>query len=128
MEIVRYVYINLGKKMNFDIGYTFGNKKQREELYYRPITDKELSKNLETRKAICKDLAYLVVRILSEFGIEAKVEQSPDYYQSLHVYNSITLKDGRKFSADLEEDLEYIQSGSKTRYFGRVEEQGKPVR
>lgn len=35
-----------------------------------------------------------------------------------HVYNVVILENGKEYILDLEEDLEYIQSGSKTKYFG----------
>ena len=35
-----------------------------------------------------------------------------------HMYNIITSKSGKQYIIDLENDLEYIQSGAKTRYFG----------
>lgn len=35
-----------------------------------------------------------------------------------HIYNVVTLENGEEYVLDLEEDLEYIQSGSKTRSFG----------
>lgn len=96
IEIIRYVYINLGRKMNFDLGYTFGNGKQRDIIYHRAIDEKALNEVFEKRTAICKDMAYLMVIVLQEFGIKVTVEQSSDYLQSRHVYNKVHLKDGRK--------------------------------
>lgn len=102
------------------MNYTFGNSKEKEKIYYRKIDDKEMDHILETRTAICKSMAILLKRVLSEFDVNIIVEMDKSINR-WHVYNVITLKDGRRFRVDLEEDLEYIQSGSKTQFFGELE-------
>ena len=72
----------------------------------------------EKRQIICKSLAFMMKRILNEFGINCRVERDIQYQQTRHVYNMITLQDGRTARFDLEEDLEFIQTNSKTRFFG----------
>jgi len=122
LEILRYIYIDLGKKMNFDVQYTFGNSKQKRNIYDRLVDEKELNKAFENRTIICKSLAYIVDLILAEFEICAYVEYDRDDYGKIkngsHVYNVVELSDGHKFIIDLEEDLEYIQTGAKTKHFG----------
>ncbi|MBR2289460.1 MAG: tRNA 2-thiouridine(34) synthase MnmA [Clostridia bacterium] len=121
IEIVRYVYISLGRKMNFDTNYTFGNRKQKERIYNTRLDDQEFDRLFEKRTAICKSMAYMLKRILEEFDIKVNIIKDSYYEQNQHVYNRIELKDGRTFEVDLEEDLELIQTGSKTHFFGLTE-------
>ena len=121
LEIIRYVYIDLGRKMNFDLNYTFGNSKERNKIYYKRIDERELNKILEAQTTICKGLAYLLERILKEFGINIKTEKEHDNTRKTvgeHVHNVIIPKNGKKYNVDLEDDLEFIQSGAKTQSFG----------
>ena len=118
VEIMRYVYIDLGKKMDFDLRYTFGNSKERKKIYNEKINEEELNHIIETHTAICKSLAYLVKRILGEFNIEASVVTEEGEKNGKHVFNVVELKDGRRMVLDLEADLENIQSGSMTDFFG----------
>ncbi|MBQ3409244.1 MAG: hypothetical protein IJH12_08595 [Clostridia bacterium] len=122
VEIIRFIYIDLGKKMNFDLGYTFGNSKQKKEIYGRPMNEEQINKAYESRTIICKSLAYIVQKIMEEFGYKCTIITEPDEYGRIrsgaHVYNRVTTPSDKTFTLDLEEDLEFIQSGSKTRYFG----------
>ena len=121
IEIIRYVYINLGRKMRFDLKYIFGTTKYKKHFDEICIDEEKLEKIFETKNIMCKNLAYLFKRIISEFGIECSVEIEMDHTTGKrlkHAYNIITLKDGKKAIFDLEEDLEYIQTNSKTRFFG----------
>jgi hypothetical protein len=115
-QIIRYVYIDFGKKMNFDLRYTFGNKKTRNIIYERIISESETEKILQDRISICKGMSILLQNILNEFGINCRTEKLKG---GVHMYNVVTLKNGREYELDLEEDLQYIQSGSKTKYFGK---------
>ena len=115
LSIIRFVYIDLGRKMDFDLNYTFGNSKEKKEIYDKHVTESELNKALETHTAICKSISFLMQRILREFDVNIKTERE-DFGR--HMYNIVTLKDGRTMIIDLEDDLEYIQSGAKTRSFG----------
>lgn len=115
IEIIRYIYIDLGKKMNFDLRYTFGNSKEKEKLFNKKVDDENLEKIMQTRIVICKNLSYLMERILKEFDVNISTYTN---YKSKHVYNIVTPKEGKKYIIDLEEDLEYIQCGAKTHNFG----------
>lgn len=121
IDIIRYVYINLGQKMNFDLKYTFGNRDDRNRIYNKMVDDEELEHVFETHTIICKSLAYLLQRILKEFDIDVKVVKEEPVYgekRSRHIFNTVTLKNGKTYNLDLEDDLQYIQFGAKTRNFG----------
>lgn len=75
IEIMRYVYIDLGRKMNFDLNYTFGNIKEKNRIYNKFVNEEELNRVLETQTIICKSLAYLLERILKEFNIKIRTER-----------------------------------------------------
>lgn len=121
IDIIRYVYINLGQKMNFDLKYTFGNRDDRNRIYNKMVDDEELEHVFETHTIICKSLAYLLQRILKEFDVDVKVVKEEPVYgekRSRHIFNTVTLKNGKTYNLDLEDDLQYIQFGAKTRNFG----------
>lgn len=118
LEIVRYIYINLGRKMNFDLNYTFGNSREKTKIYN---DTEDLDSLFEKRTVICKSLAIMIRRILSEFGISSIVDSNSETEKNKHVFNIVKLSDGRYLKIDLEEDLEFIQTGSKTRFFKIIE-------
>lgn len=122
-EIIRYVYIELGKLMNFNVDYTLGNKKEQNIIYNKYLDEEELEKSFETKIGVCRELSMLLEMILKEFGINIETERSTSTdengIRSRHVYNIVTLKNGNRYKLDLEEDLEFIQSGAKTYFFGR---------
>lgn len=122
IEIIRYIYINLGQKMNFDLNFTFGNMKQKKMIASKRLDEEELNKEFEKRTIVCESLALIFKKILAEFGIKSEIVQDSEYGQFKHVYNVITLADGRRVKFDLEEDLEFIQTGSKTKFFGIIED------
>lgn len=121
LEILRLIYIDLGQKMNFDIHYTFGNKRQKKLIYNRIVCEEEFDRAIESREIICKSLAYMIDMILPRYGFKSTVVYECDEYGKIkcgaHVYNVIESLDGKRFIIDLEEDLEYIQTGAKTKYF-----------
>lgn len=80
VDIIRYVYIDLGKKMDFDLNYTFGNSKAKTKIYEKPINEQELNNIMETHTIICKSLAYLMERILKEFDIDISTAREDNVY------------------------------------------------
>lgn len=130
LKIMRYIYMDLGKKMDFDLNYTFGNRKEKTKIYEKSIDEDEMNRIFEAHTSICKGISYLYAYILNEVGINATVARETSQYfdrQGKHMYNIVTLKDGIKCIADLEDDLEYIQSGAKTRKFGNDIYEDKPI-
>ena len=48
-EIIRFVYMDFGKRMNFDINYALGNSREKGKIYDRRIGDKQLEEAFESR-------------------------------------------------------------------------------
>lgn len=110
-----YIYITLGKIKSFDEKYYYGNSETKKKIYRLAEKEKH-SENamVEKKKLICVSLTYLYCDILKEFEIKAIGRQEEEWE---HVYPIILLKNGTTVMADLQLDLENIQSKSKLRYF-----------
>lgn len=121
LEKVRYVYLDLGKIMSFDLLFYYGNEKNKRRIYKEcECSEEKLCYALKNRIGICKSISYLLEYILTKLNIKSKaiVDYSDIVYYH-HVTNMIYLTDGTKFEVDLQHDLENIQAHQKTRYFGR---------
>ncbi len=118
LEIIRYVYMDLGKRLAFNLEYGFGNSKKRTQLYRESGREDAIDKALETNVIICKTVAAMLEKILREFDIMAPMEvASWEDNKMPHVYNIAYIERG-EFVLDLQADLPYIQSHSFTRQFG----------
>lgn len=119
IEKVRYVYIHLGTRLSFNLGFAFGNSKEREKIYRRCTRDKKiLTECFESKKIICLTTAYLLEYIIRQLGINVKTSVKKQECRKYdHYLNLITLCDGKQILVDLQSDLEFIQTGMKTRYF-----------
>ena len=120
-EIVRYVYLDLGKKLSFDENFKpFGNSKKRQQIYKSSEYITVLNKCIETKKAICNSMAHILVHVLSKLGITILAITDPnDDRKTPHVSNLIIPKNGRKpYYIDLQEDLYRIQMHGFTPNFG----------
>jgi hypothetical protein len=127
-ETIRYVYLDLGKKLSFNEKFLpFGNTKNRQILYkFRSSSIKDLEECMETNKAICKSISYILEHILKRFDIDIEtVIDSNDLRKCPHTYNIIHPKEGKPYSIDLQEDIYNIQSHSFTRNFGISVKDGK---
>lgn len=121
LEIVRYVYLDLGKKLSFDPKYLpFGTSKYRQNLYkYRSHSYYDLNECMETHTVICKSISYILKYILSKLNIKTEVcIDKNDKRRNKHMYNIIYLSDGRNFIVDLQEDIRNIQMNYYTNAFG----------
>jgi len=119
LEKVRYVYIDLGKKMTFDLNFAFGDEDMKEYIYKHCFYNLEdLNGFFKNKTIICKSLAFLLEYILKELDIKITSVNCEEINGYNHVYNVITLKNNSVFAVDLQRDLENIQSHSKTKYFG----------
>jgi hypothetical protein len=115
----KYIYIQLGEIISFDPSYLLGTSKERYNIYNSIIYKYEYLNNLFERKfLICRSIAFIYKYVLNEFKIESDI-----YYESPndnHVLNIITIENNIKISADLQKDLEFIQTKSMTRFFNIV--------
>ena len=119
LEIVRYVYLDLGKMFKFNLDFFFGNSKTKRHIYRESGTAEGVNQSMNSQIIICKSLSNIFERIMNELGIDATTVIDPDDEKLCpHVYNIVGLKDGRRFSVDLQSDLGNIQSHAVTKHFG----------
>ncbi|MDF2865246.1 MAG: hypothetical protein K0R72_55 [Clostridia bacterium] len=112
----KYLYIRLGEIISFDPLYSFGSSKDRYRIYNNiQYKYDDLNELFESKLLICKSISYIYKYILNEFEINSYVRyDNPD---DNHVFNIIITQNNIKISADVQRDLEFIQTKSKTRYF-----------
>ena len=125
IERLRYIYIYMGKIQNFDPVYYFGNSKVKSKIYR--LTEKMSLNNKyyeRKRELICTSIAANFKAIASEFGLNViKAREQLDRHDRYsHAYNKVTLEDGQTLNVDLQLDLRYIQTGRRTRFFGKNED------
>lgn len=121
LEIIRYIYLDLGKRFSFDERFIpFGNSKTKQRIYkFQSRNINDLNECMNNRKIICKSLSYILEYILSRFDINIQtIVDNCEHINCPHVYNFIKCKDGRKFCLDLQEDINNIQTHSFTSNFG----------
>lgn len=120
-EIIRYVYLDLGKRFYFNEKFTpFGSSKSKQNLYkYHSRNIIDLEECMETNVVICKSVSYILEYILRNLGVSVYTEiDKNDIRKCPHVYNRIVEKDGTAYFVDLQEDMYNIQTHSFTRNFG----------
>ncbi|MGM9835097.1 MAG: hypothetical protein ACI31M_04910 [Bacilli bacterium] len=121
IELIRYVYLNLGSRMSFDETFRpFGNSKTRQNMYkYHSRSEKDLEKCMKNNKVICKSLSYILEYVLKRFGVDIKtIVDYDDRSNCPHVYNYINQKNGISYVVDLQEDLYNIQAHYLPKNFG----------
>lgn len=119
LEVIRYVYLDLGKRFSFNLDFMFGNSRTKKQIYRDSKTLYDLDESMETNTIICRSLAYILEYVLRELGTTIiTVTSANDDKACPHVYSAINLKGGRRFSVDLQNDLPNIQSHSFTTFFG----------
>lgn len=118
IEKLRYIYLDLGKIMSFDINFAYGTEKKRIKIYDE-ITDNidYLDKVFNDKIIICKSLAYILKYILNKVNIKTDIyinyEEDVKYK---HISNKVIIDD-EIFYIDLQNDLKNIQIHSTTDYF-----------
>src|SRR5574344_340940 len=128
LEKVRYVYLNLGKRLSFNLDYSFGNTKTKRAIYNRGKYDEVLEEDFTNKTAICKSISYILEKILKELDVDINTVVEPlNKKQCPHMYNIVNQKEGEKYILDLQEDLENIQSHSFTKKVGISPNTGMPV-
>lgn len=110
-----YIYTELGKAKSFDERYYFGNSDTQRKIY--DLAQKQRSQPDELakkRKIICVSLTHLYINILNEFGIKARASEPEE---GGHINPFIMPKNKKFFVADLQLDLENIQTRSRLQHF-----------
>ena len=127
-EIIRKVYISLGKKFSYNRDYIY-NFSQSEEIYEKPIMLGVLEKLKSPNKikVTCKQIADSLARNINnipENSTKEKILAKTVGYrknEEMHVGTLVTI--GKKnYYLDLYKDLYRIQRGMQTKYFAPLEE------
>jgi len=120
ISLLRYIYLDLGLKLSFDLDFYYGNNKKKQTIFNHHINKKEVLSNcLKNKYAICRSMSYILEEVCKKFDINIiSISDSYDKRNYPHVYNIVKLKDGRSFSIDIQEDIRNIQTHSRTKYFG----------
>lgn len=110
-----YIYVELGKRKSFDEKYYFGNSQTRRKIYSMAERgERDVEEIAEKRKIICVSLTHLYCSLLREFGIYA-IASTPE--EDGHINPIIVTKNKQAFVADLQRDLENIQTKSRLQHF-----------
>lgn len=109
LEKAYYIYIELGKILNENPKFVFGDRECKREHYNDEIDEKYLG--------ICKSISELYVSVLAKIGIQADlVKENPNSPIS-HI-DTVLKIDGKNYIANLIGDLGRIKTGSRINYFG----------
>lgn len=129
IEKLRYVYLDLGKRFQFDLNFIFGNSKNKRDIYEHSQSEEELNKSMDNDTGICKSIAYIFEYVMKEVGINITTVVDPrDNRKCPHMYNIVTTTDGNKYKFDLQGDMRFIKAHLRTKYFGiSTDEYQKPI-
>ena len=120
IKLALYVYIKLAKLKSCDERIYFGNKQEIARCIRESKRDSvEIDRAVRKRKLTCISLSHLYKKILNSIGIKCDVVQED--LRDAHLNNLITLKSGKKITADLQQDLYRIQAKMKPVFFGENE-------
>ncbi len=120
LEILRYIYIYIGKRKNFNPEYYFGNSKTKKQIYM--LTNKEINNEeflTEKRNLVCTSIASLFKKVAREFDIDVDLFKEENE-NGAHIYNIAHLKGLKTIKLDLQMDLNNIHSNKRTEYFGPI--------
>ncbi len=120
LETLRFLYIYIGKRKNFNPEYYFGNSKTKRQIYM--LSNKEINNEeflTEKRNLICTSISSLFKKVAKEIDLDVDL-YTEDEGNGAHMYNIAHLKDGRTIRLDLQLDLNNIHSNKRTDYFGPI--------
>ena len=118
-----YIYVELGKIKSFDETYYFGNSATQKKIYsLAKAEEKNADQLAKKKKLICVSLTHLYIHIAKEFGIDV-ISSMPE--EGGHIYPIIKTKNGQRMHADLQRDLENIQTKSRLQHFYQREPTSK---
>lgn len=119
IEKMRYVYINLGKKLNFDVNYSFGNSEKKKKVYYENSGNEGIEEALETNTAICKSISEIYAKVMQSLNVNMNVKTNDmDCRKLKHVYNYYIDENGNQYDFDLQQDMMNIKARMRTTHFG----------
>lgn len=124
LEQLRYIYLSIGKRKSFDPVYYFGNSKTKSKIC-RLAEKVSLNRDYlaQKRELVCITISNMLMIVAKEFGIRVvcikDLMEKGERYS--HIFNKAFLKDGQIIKMDLQLDLRYIQTGRKTKFFGKDE-------
>ena len=121
LSFIRKIYIEIGKNKTFDVRYYFGNTSTQKQIYRLAKKRTEVEDRLDNREIICYSLARQCEYIFKKLGYNCTVTHEPKELE--HVFNILTLKNGDRIKLDLQSDLEFIQTGRRTRHFGTTDDE-----
>ena len=119
IEKLRYVYCDLGKRFQFDLDFSFGNTKNKMNIYNQSQCIEKLNESLQNNIVTCKSISNIYKRIMRELGVNIRIGIDEIYGRKFpHVYNIVTTADNNSFRFDLQEDMRFIKAHLRTRNFG----------
>lgn len=121
LSFIRKIYIEIGKNKTFDVRYYFGNTATQKQIYRLAKKRTGVEDRLNDREIICYSLARQCEYIFKKLGYSCTVTHEPKELE--HVFNILTLKNGDRIKLDLQSDLEFIQTGRRTRHFGTTDDE-----
>ena len=116
LSLIRKVYIEIGRNRTFDTKYYFGNTAMQKKIYKLAMPKIGIEQKADKSEIICYTLARQCEYIFNKLGYRCIVTCGLKPLD--HVFNILTLKNGDRIKLDLQSDLEFIQTGRRTRAFG----------
>lgn len=120
IEIARWLYLELGKVLSYDMNAFYLKDESLGSKYNKEI---DLSKELDTT-LVCKPINMIYIKLLKILGINAELIQLDEKFEFNHVGTSITFDNGMKIFTDLTLDLHRIQNGMRTLDFAYTSPNG----
>lgn len=119
LKKIRYVYLDLGKRFQFDLDFAFGNTRSKGKIYEINNNKEKLSEIMDDNLTICVSISHIFEVVIKKLGIDIKTIVDPkDDRKYPHTYNVITMDDKQEYRFDLQEDMRFIKSHLRTKYFG----------
>lgn len=121
IEIIRYIYIKLGKFFIYNIEFLFSDRQMQEQVYSKKFDVNKIYK----RKKICSQIADVLSQAINKYVKNvnaatmirtAKTENETDDFK--HIATKVCTSNGEKYILDLTLDLYKIQNNLCTREFG----------
>lgn len=129
-EIIRFVYIKLGQRINKNVNffYSLGEKLENKNYTYKELKKIYDAKQVYSTSVICKTSALFLKRIYDELGIESELvqtissnpkrnDETNESFNVHHWFLCVTGENERKYFLTLIPDLANIQFNLPTKHF-----------